>query len=157
DEEGVVPEQELEAVVEVEGEVVVDPHRDERSRRVAHIEAEQLGEERGGPVLVPRPDDGVVQHDGHGASRPFGRLSTGPGRVWSPPGTPPPTPRGGASSRVETAPDHDLGAGGRHRRVAELPEAAVADIFDLARTHVDLPRSHSVAEHDGSTIDGDRR
>ena len=56
----------LAAVVdEVERDVVVDHHAEERPERLGLGEAEDLGQEVGRDPLVPGGDDGVVELDGH--------------------------------------------------------------------------------------------
>lgn len=63
DEEAVVAQDEVVAVVEIEGEVVVDVDTDERRCRRPDVEAEKVGKEASRALLVAGADDGVVEHD----------------------------------------------------------------------------------------------
>ena len=69
DEKGVVLRSDLPGSIQiVESDLVVDFHAHERSERDGFAEAEQLGKECGGGVLVARLDDCVIQLDGHDRS-----------------------------------------------------------------------------------------
>ncbi len=57
------------AVVEVEGEVVVDPHRSEGTDLPAHRQTEQIGEKCCGGVPVGGRHDRVIQDYAHGYLR----------------------------------------------------------------------------------------
>jgi len=52
-------------VSEIEGDVVVDLHDQERAVGCRPVEAQDLGEERRGRMLVTHRHDGVVEVDGH--------------------------------------------------------------------------------------------
>ncbi|GAJ87104.1 hypothetical protein NBRGN_113_01630 [Nocardia brasiliensis NBRC 14402] len=57
------------AIVEIEGEVVVDPHRREGTDLPAHSQAEQISEKRCGGMPVGGGNNGVIQDYGHGYLR----------------------------------------------------------------------------------------
>ena len=63
--EGVMMDFEPVALIEVQGEAIVDADRGEVPRRPLKRQPEDVREEPGGCLFVPRGNDGVVQHDSH--------------------------------------------------------------------------------------------
>src|SRR5690242_21140401 len=66
--EGVVVDLEIPVGVKIESERLVHLHRREVGLRACISQAEDSGEEPGALLLVAGGHDGVVEHDGHGAS-----------------------------------------------------------------------------------------
>src|SRR3954451_4843420 len=66
--EGVMMRLELAALVEVEGQLLVDPHRREMRVTPVVIETEKPRKERGGRNLAARRHDRVIEMDCHGSS-----------------------------------------------------------------------------------------
>jgi hypothetical protein len=61
----------LPGVDEIEGDVVVRLHPQERAERHRLGKAQQFGQEPGGGALVVRRDDDVIELDGHGRDPPL--------------------------------------------------------------------------------------